>query len=67
VNEVKAAKIEIRKCPKCGCEEVRRSQMRGLVERGVLKMVGVKAYRCERCDWRFYGVRRAETKQKNLN
>ena len=67
MNEVKAAKIEIRKCPKCRCEEVRRSHMRGLVERGVLKMVGVKAYRRESCDWRYYGFRRTETKEKNLN
>jgi hypothetical protein len=28
--------------------------MRGLLERGLLKPLGVKAYRCETCDHRFY-------------
>ena len=54
MNEVKAAKIEERKCPECGSRTVRRSQMRGLWERGVLRAVGVKAYRCEGCDKRYY-------------
>jgi len=67
VNVVKAAKLERRKCAKCGSEEVRRSQMRGLVERSVLKMVGVRAYRCETCDWRYYGIRGIETKHKNMD
>jgi predicted RNA-binding Zn-ribbon protein involved in translation (DUF1610 family) len=64
VNVVKAAKLER---PKCGSEGVRRSQMRRLVERGVLKMVGVRAYRCESCDWRYYGIRGMEAKHKNVD
>jgi ribosomal protein L37AE/L43A len=32
-----------RSCPKCGSRGVRRSQMRGLWERGLLKTLGVKA------------------------
>jgi hypothetical protein len=43
-----------RKCPACKSERVRRSQMRGLFERSLLKALGVKAYRCEKCDARFY-------------
>jgi hypothetical protein len=43
-----------RQCPDCKSEKVRRSQMRGLLERGLLKPLGMKAYRCERCDARFY-------------
>ena len=46
---------------------MRRSQMRGLVERSVLKMVGVRAYRCESCDWRYYGIRGIETKHMNMD
>jgi hypothetical protein len=41
-------------CPACKAKKVRRSQMRGLLERGLLKPLGVKAYRCECCDHRFY-------------
>jgi len=54
VNEVRAAKIEKRKCPECGSREVRRSHMRGFWERVVLRAFGVKAYRCEGCDKRYY-------------
>jgi hypothetical protein len=43
-----------RRCPACNSTRVRRSQMRGLLERGLLKPLGVKAYRCEDCDARFY-------------
>jgi rubredoxin len=67
VTVVKAAKLERRKCPKCGSEEVRRSQMKGLAERSVLKMVGVRAYRCETCDWRYYGIRGIETKHDYMD
>jgi hypothetical protein len=51
----KQAVLKERKCPRCGSHETRRSQMRGLWERGVLKTIGVRAYRCETCDHRFYG------------
>jgi predicted RNA-binding Zn-ribbon protein involved in translation (DUF1610 family) len=67
VSVVKAAKLERRKCPKCGSEEVRRSQMKGLAERGVLKMLGVRAYRCESCDWRYYGIRGIEARHKSVD
>jgi hypothetical protein len=41
-------------CPFCSGADVRRSQMRGLIERGVFRLVGLRAYRCNNCDERFY-------------
>jgi ribosomal protein L37AE/L43A len=52
------------RCPMCGSRDVRRSQMRGLWERALLKTVGVKAYRCECCDARYYGHGETETKRQ---
>ena len=60
-----AANIKRRRCPSCGSGEVRRSQMKGIWERGLLKAVGVNAYRCERCDLRYYGRGRMEGKHKS--
>jgi ssDNA-binding Zn-finger/Zn-ribbon topoisomerase 1 len=48
------AKLKKRKCPACGGERVRRSQMRGFLERRILRTVGLRAYRCESCDKRHY-------------
>jgi ribosomal protein L37AE/L43A len=55
VNSAKTKKKETLKCSSCGSKDVRRSQMRGLLE-SILKVVGVHAYRCEDCDRRFYGT-----------
>jgi hypothetical protein len=66
VNVVKAAKLERPKCSKCGSERAAFTD-EGLVERGVLKMVGVRAYRCESRDWRYYGIRGMEAKHKNVD
>jgi DNA-directed RNA polymerase subunit RPC12/RpoP len=54
IGVVKEAEVEERKCPECGSGNMRRSQMRGFWERGVLRTTGVRAYRCERCFYRFY-------------
>ena len=56
-----------RRCPNCGNEELRRSQMRGFVERHVLKAIGMHAYRCERCDRRYYGFHRVEAHRDTDN
>ena len=40
-------------CPRCRAAELHRSQMRGVVERGILRPVGIRAYRCAACDKRF--------------
>jgi hypothetical protein len=42
-----------RMCPRCRTAELHRSQMRGLIERGILRPVGIRAYRCAACDERF--------------
>ena len=52
------------RCPNCGSEALRRSQMRGLIERGVLRVIGIRAFRCESCDQRHYGF---EGKEGNQN
>jgi len=40
-------------CPRCSAAQVHRSQMRGVVERSILRPVGIRAYRCAACDQRF--------------
>jgi hypothetical protein len=41
--------------------------MRGFVERGVLKLIGVRAYRCESCDRRYYEFKRLEGEQETVH
>jgi hypothetical protein len=53
-----------RQCPACKSAKVRRSQMRGLLERGLLKPLGVKAYRCPQCDRRFYRFGRRSSQER---
>jgi YgiT-type zinc finger domain-containing protein len=45
-------------CPSCGSGEVRRSRRKGVVERSLLKVLGVRAYRCEECDERYFSMGR---------
>jgi len=59
-------RTEKRYCPECRSQKVRRSQMRGFWERGVLKMIGVRAYRCEGCDKRYYKFKCIEDKGGKL-
>jgi len=59
MSEAKEDKSERRKCPPCGSTAVRRSQMRGPWEL-ILKLMGYRAYRCERCDRRHYEFRGKE-------
>jgi predicted nucleic-acid-binding Zn-ribbon protein len=66
VNKVKAAKVEKHKCPKCGCKAVRRSHMRGFWEGSVLRALGVKAYRCDGCDHRYYEFKGIEVQSGKL-
>jgi transcriptional regulator NrdR family protein len=56
----------VRKCPECRSKHVRRSQMRGFWEYGVLRAIGVRAYRCESCDKRYYGFEGIEAKSGKL-
>ena len=61
---VKEHKVEERKCPQCGSGDRRRSQMRGICERVVLRTIGVRAYRCEGCDYRYYEFRHGKGKHE---
>jgi DNA-directed RNA polymerase subunit RPC12/RpoP len=40
-------------CPRCGSERLHRSHRDGALERYVLRLVGVRPYRCESCNERF--------------
>ena len=42
-----------RMCPRCRTVELHRSEMHGLIERNILRPVGIRAYRCAGCDERF--------------
>jgi len=43
-------------CPNCGSTDVHRSQRWGMVECALLPIVLTRPYRCERCDFRFFGL-----------
>ena len=60
MQTIQETKVKKQSCPECGSKAVHRSQMRGFVERGVLKLIGVRAYRCESCDQRYYEFKRIE-------
>jgi hypothetical protein len=51
-------------CPKCRGKTARRSHMTGFLERGILRSIGVRAFRCEACDARFYGYRPGSSERK---
>lgn len=46
-------------CPNCESEAIRRSERRGFVECVFLRLALVWPYRCDDCDLRFWGFRRA--------
>jgi hypothetical protein len=43
-----------RSCPHCRSVETFRSHRRGTVERFLLRVVGVRPFRCLNCDVRYY-------------
>jgi len=45
-----------RPCPHCGSQEIFRSHRRGFIERYVLPSFRMRAYRCIKCDTRFYAL-----------
>ena len=55
----KSGNVKGRRCPECGSDEVRRSHMRGVFERGILRLIGVRAFRCDSCDHRHFAFERA--------
>ena len=42
-------------CPCCGSDQILKSRFRGTIERLLLRVVRLQAYRCCDCDKRFYG------------
>jgi hypothetical protein len=44
-------------CPNCCSKKVRRSRRNGVFEKTLLKVLGVRPYRCKECDERYFGVR----------
>jgi len=40
--------------------------MRGFLERVLLRILGLRAYRCEGCDYRYFEFKRIEVKSKKL-
>ena len=43
-----------RDCPHCRSVETSRSHRRGTIERYLLRVVGIRPFRCLNCDVRFY-------------
>jgi hypothetical protein len=43
-----------RPCPHCRSTEAFRSHRRGAFEKYLFSMIGMRPYRCSRCDSRFY-------------
>ena len=43
-------------CPNCRGNMIRRSRRNGVFEKTLLKVLGVRPYRCKGCDERYFGV-----------
>lgn len=41
-------------CPRCHSERIHQSKRKGVFERGLLSMLWLRPFRCERCDRRFF-------------
>ena len=41
-------------CPLCQSKRIHKSRRQGILERTILALIFVRAFRCERCDFRFY-------------
>jgi hypothetical protein len=41
-------------CPLCHSKRIHRSRRKGIIESGILAMIFVRPFRCERCDYRFF-------------
>ena len=49
-----------RPCPHCGSSELFRSHRRGIMERYLLSVIGVRPLRCGNCDARFYRLKHSD-------
>jgi DNA-directed RNA polymerase subunit RPC12/RpoP len=52
-----------RPCPYCGSSELFRSHRRGVIERYLFPVVGVRPVRCGNCDARFYRLKHSDGSQ----
>jgi predicted Zn-ribbon and HTH transcriptional regulator len=41
-------------CPRCRSERIHQSRRNGIIESGILAMLLVRPFRCERCSFRFF-------------
>ena len=41
-------------CPSCQGQRIHRSKTKGVLESGLLAMIFVRPFRCEKCDYRFF-------------
>jgi hypothetical protein len=41
-------------CPLCHSKRIHRSKRKGIIERGIVTLIFVRPFRCERCDFRFF-------------
>jgi len=41
-------------CPLCHSKRIHRSKRKGILEQGILAVLFVRPFRCERCDYRFF-------------
>ena len=41
-------------CSLCHSQRTHCSRRKGIIERGILAMLFVRPFRCERCDYRFF-------------
>ena len=56
-KEVLRMKLNIKRpCPHCSSKEVFRSHRRGPFEKYVFSLIGLRPYRCIKCESRFYGL-----------
>jgi len=49
-------RVTQRRCPSCGCAEVRRSARKNSFEAALLPFLLTRPFRCEKCGNRFYGL-----------
>ncbi len=45
-----------RYCPACNSRDVRRSVRWGIIETAILPFFLIRPFRCQRCDYRFFGL-----------
>jgi transposase-like protein len=57
-----------RVCPWCGCTDTHKSHRRGLIDRGLVRLLRISPYRCDDCDRRFYAreCSRRETSDRQV-